>query len=281
MAWAWNFWMLAKARSWFACMVSRINRALGCHLCERLRPADDGSWRRRCAAIPRRTRLHGNYREWATASDALALIAALGYERATIVGHDWGAAAAYVAATLAPERVENLIALAVPFGPAFARAMMFDDMQRERSWYWFFFQLPFAEAAIAHNDFALVERLWRTWSPSFVSDATDIRALKQRLATPGVLPEILSYYRQTLSAAPSPPPEIAAKLGAKIEVPTVYLHGREDGCIGVELGADTSAYFAGRYEHRVIDGVGHFLHAERPDLIAGAILAFLNSEPNA
>src|SRR5262245_44989399 len=46
--------------------------------------------------------------------DALALIAALGEKQAVVVGHDWGATAAYAAAILEPSRVQKLITLAVP-----------------------------------------------------------------------------------------------------------------------------------------------------------------------
>lgn len=217
----------------------------------------------------------GNYREWATASDALALITALGYERATIIGHDWGAAAAYVAAALAPERVKQLVTLAVPYGPAFGRAMKFDGDQQRRSWYWFFLQLPFAEAGIAHDDFAFIERLWREWSPGFELAAPQMRALKERFAAPGVLPEILAYYRQTLGTGPKPSPEIAAKLAQPISVPTLYLHGRNDGCIGADLGEGMAPLFSGSFQRRIIEGVGHFLHAEKPELIGDEILAFL------
>src|SRR6202453_4659058 len=48
------------------------------------------------------------------ASDALALIDALGASEAVVIGHDWGASAAYGAAALGPERVKKLFVLAIP-----------------------------------------------------------------------------------------------------------------------------------------------------------------------
>ena len=44
------------------------------------------------------------------AHDALALIEALGASEAIVIGHDWGAAAAYGAAALGPDRVTKLFA---------------------------------------------------------------------------------------------------------------------------------------------------------------------------
>src|SRR5262245_22024238 len=58
----------------------------------------------------------GPYQSAALAQDAVALIEALGYTRAAVFGHDWGAVAAYGAAVLAPERVPRLIVAAVPHG---------------------------------------------------------------------------------------------------------------------------------------------------------------------
>ena len=60
----------------------------------------------------------GPYQSAALAEDALALIEALGHDRAMIFGHLLGAVAAYGAAILAPERVTRLVTVAVPHGPA-------------------------------------------------------------------------------------------------------------------------------------------------------------------
>jgi len=48
--------------------------------------------------------------------DAVALIGALGAERAFVVGHDWGALATYEAAIFAPERVRKIATLGAAFG---------------------------------------------------------------------------------------------------------------------------------------------------------------------
>jgi pimeloyl-ACP methyl ester carboxylesterase len=56
----------------------------------------------------------GDYRIITLGRDALALIEALGAQRAFLVGHDWGAVAAYIAAALAPERIERMVTAALP-----------------------------------------------------------------------------------------------------------------------------------------------------------------------
>ncbi|MGI8748579.1 MAG: alpha/beta fold hydrolase, partial [Deinococcus sp.] len=78
----------------------------------------------------------------ALTGDLLALLDARGYERASVVGHDWGAAVAWSFALRHPERVARLVILNVPHPAVFARTLRRSRAQRARSWYMFFFQLP-------------------------------------------------------------------------------------------------------------------------------------------
>src|SRR3954451_16988189 len=83
-----------------------------------------------------------DYRMEILAADVARLIAALGEERAHVVGHDWGAAVAWMVATLHPERVERLAILNVPHPARMERALRTSPRQLLHSWYMFFFQIP-------------------------------------------------------------------------------------------------------------------------------------------
>jgi pimeloyl-ACP methyl ester carboxylesterase len=63
--------------------------------------------------------------------------------------------------------------------------------------------------------------------------------------------------------------------GNKISVPTFYLVGAQDGCIGVEVSEGAEKKFTGPFEKRVIAGAGHFLHQEKPDEVTRLIITFL------
>lgn len=196
-----------------------------------------------------------------------------------MIGHDWGAAAAYAAARQAPERISKLVTLSVPHGPQLGAAFITNGDQQRRSCYMFYFQMPFAEAAIEFDDYAFIDRLWAEWSPGYVAPAEDRAALKQMFAVDGVLKDTLAYYRQTFSAVPDHPDwaDRQSELAGPIAAPALYLHGANDGCIGVEVSDGMESYFPAGLRKVVVPNSGHFLHLEQPDVVADHILTFIQS----
>lgn len=220
----------------------------------------------------------GVFQTAALAQDVVALVEALGHEHAVVFGHDWGAVAAYGAAILAPGRVTKLVAAAVPHGPRLLDAFLTDYDQQRRSWYMFFFRMPFADAAVAHADYRFLERLWQDWSPGWQCPADEMDALKATFRQPGVLQAALGYYRCTLDPALQDPSlaELQMRIAAApVEVPTLYLHGEADGCVGVALADGMEAFFPRGLRRAVLAGAGHFLHQERPDEVNALLLDFL------
>ncbi|WP_279384295.1 alpha/beta fold hydrolase [Geotalea toluenoxydans] len=84
--------------------------------------------------------------------DLLDLIDHLTDQPVTLIGHDWGAIAVRGAAIIAPGKVARIICMSVPTPGNFAKALLRNPEQQRRSWYAYFFQLPFAELAVAEND---------------------------------------------------------------------------------------------------------------------------------
>jgi pimeloyl-ACP methyl ester carboxylesterase len=196
--------------------------------------------------------------------DLIALADALSpTEPVYLVGHDWGASAVYGAAALAPERVRAVVTMAVPHPFSFVRHLGKSRSQLKKSWYIALFQLPLvAERLLAHKNFALVDRLYRAWSPGFHPDAEYMQTLKQCLAES--LPGPIEYYRAAfrVSARRAPRLKADASALARIRVPTLYLHGADDGCIEAEASHGQERFFSSGYLAFIIPGVGHFLHLE-------------------
>src|SRR5207253_5721544 len=105
----------------------------------------------------------GKYDTDTLGRDALALIEALGGDKAIVVGHDWGASTAYSAAALGPERVRLLITLAIPHPRSIAITPM--NVWRLRH----FFPLRGKQVAekIRRRNYAYIDELWRRWSPAW------------------------------------------------------------------------------------------------------------------
>jgi pimeloyl-ACP methyl ester carboxylesterase len=208
----------------------------------------------------------GDYRVAALAADAVALHEALGGdEDAVLIGHDWGAEAAYAAAADAPGRWRRLVTLAVP--PAGLDPVLFSDYEQlKRFFYLFLFRDPegLAEAVVAADGMSFLDRLWADWSPG-LAPAAHLNRVKESLREPANLAAAIDYYR----AAPS------AGETRRAPQPTLYLHGADDGCIAARLARRAEPLLAPSSRVLVIDDVGHFPHLEKPLEINNHILAWV------
>ena len=222
----------------------------------------------------------GNYQVGALAADALGLVEALGGDRqAVLIGHDWGAMAAYAAAGHAPDRFRRLVTMAVPHLAGLMGAFLGSPAQLQRSFYIFLFQTPLAETVVPMHDFAFIDYLWRTWSPGLVPDPAFMRALKETLAAPGCTEAAITYYRYMLGGREGRADydAIQAAASGPIRVPTLYLHGTDDGCMGVELIDEPGLrpFFPAGFELDVVPAAGHFVHLDQPEHTHRRVLGFL------
>jgi pimeloyl-ACP methyl ester carboxylesterase len=192
----------------------------------------------------------------------------------TAIGHDWGAVAIYRAAVRFPELFASAVTMAVPHPAVFLRALLRNPRQLRRSWYMFFFQLPaLPELALARG---LAERLWRSWSPGFELGESERRRLMDCLTRSGAAP--IEYYRAMFRIGPNLSRRIR-ELEASIEVPTLYLHGDRDRCIGVEATRGQMHYFSGPFEQELLAQAGHFLQLEVPERVLESALRWLKVHP--
>ena len=222
----------------------------------------------------------GPYEVAALVQDVLSVIDQLTEQPAILIGHDWGAIAARCAAILAPGKILKIVCMSVPTAGNFGRALVSNPKQQRRSWYMFFFQLPIAEMAIAHNDFAFIEALWQEWSPGWSCPKSVMNEIKEAFRQPSVLKAALAYYRAQFNPALQHPSlaDIRKRLSDPIPVPTMYLHGANDGCIGVETTEGMESAFLRDFERHIISSAGHFVHQEQPEVVNELITRFLNKQ---
>jgi pimeloyl-ACP methyl ester carboxylesterase len=220
----------------------------------------------------------GAYQIGALARDAIEMHAALGGdERAVLIGHDWGCTAVYAAAAYRPELYARVVAMSIPNGRTLVRELrnpVLGLRQARCSWYMAFNNVPgAAEAALPR----LVPRLWRAWSPGY-DPTEDLRHFDDAVAGPGRRTAVLRYYRALLQpwARRAAYKSEQARCAGVPKVPTLYLHGREDGCMLPVIGERSGAALSPGSRVEMVQGAGHFLALERPERVAGLIAGFLS-----
>jgi len=148
--------------------------------------------------------------------------------------------------------------------------------QLKRSWYMFFFQVGLSDFVVSMNDLEFIERLWADWSPGH--DATiDMQHIRESIGSPEHLAAALGYYRATWGTEPvsSAYQEIQDVLGTPPPQPTLYIHGRNDGCIGVEFAENAAAGLSIGSSAAIIEGAGHFAQVEQPEEFNRLVLEFI------
>ena len=213
------------------------------------------------------------------AGDIIELIDALGGGPVHLVGHDWGGAIAWHLATHHAKKLDRVIILDCPHPALMARALRTNPVQRRRSWYMFFFQLPLLpELWLKKNDGENLMRMFRAGSPGEHAAPRDlIDAERRALLAPGRLRPALAYYRTAFRAGF---PELLRGPRATplrpIELKVTLIWGEADSCLGLELIAGSERYAPLLNVHRVA-GAGHFVHQERPELVNRLLIDALGS----
>jgi len=192
-----------------------------------------------------------------------------------VIGHDWGAIITQYAALLRPDRLRAAVLMAIPHLLAVGSNLERYPRQFSRSAYLGFFRLPrVPERFLRFGNYRYIERLWRAWSPGFDPGPDYFDELK--LCLRSSMPAPLSYYRALFALKTLT--EIRTLFSAgPIVVPTLYLHGERDGCMGPEMAEGQEQYFSALFESMKLAEAGHFLHLERPTEVNAAILDWLEA----
>jgi pimeloyl-ACP methyl ester carboxylesterase len=192
-------------------------------------------------------------------ADVVGILDALGIDRCHLVGHDWGAAVAWVFAALHPDRLHTLAALSVPHVAA-PRTLR----QREMAWYQLFFQFAgVAEANISHDDWA--------WLRLFTRGDGDIEQWIADLSRPGALTASLNWYRANLAPRmPGPPPELPP-----VTVPTMAIWSARDHYLDGERVRNSAAFVKAPWRYEEIPDASHWVPLDAPDRLNELLLDWL------
>ena len=196
---------------------------------------------------------NGDYEVDTLGRDVLGLIEALGEKNAIVVGHDWGAAAAFSAAALGPERLRMLVTMAIPHPRSLKPTLRLVYKSRH------FLVLRGKKGGlrVRENNFAYVDELWRRWSPAWKEiPASETAAVKMALADPGRAEAAAAYY----SFVGLRPPK---SYNAQVKMPAVAFAGEHD-MLSTRAFEKARHCYDASYEVVIVPG-GHFMHREHPD----------------
>ncbi|BBZ29958.1 epoxide hydrolase [Mycolicibacterium madagascariense] len=232
---------------------------------------------------PSTTSTDDSYHVGALMDDALRVLETAGATgRDVVIGHDWGAIAGAGLAAMPESPFTKAVIMSVPPAGTFrplrglpdpARLAARLPRQLLRSWYITYFQLPWLPARSASW---VVPRLWRQWSPSY--DASeDVALVMDAIGAPENWRAALGYYRATMRGS-APPPRYADLHRywlARLRVPTLYLHGADDGCASAEYTHWVKPALPEGSAAQIVSGAGHFMQLDQPDRVARSIVEFL------
>jgi pimeloyl-ACP methyl ester carboxylesterase len=212
------------------------------------------------------------------ADDIAALVSALGESDAMVVGSDLGGLLAWTIAATRPELVRGVVLLGAAHPLRLRSAIGSDRAQRRASRYALrTFQLPRRPEHLLARDSVWVRSLFDTWSgPSWRASASypdDVERYAEAMRVHPAYFCAAEYFRWLVRSLPRKDGRrYADSLRTPVRAPVLQLHGDRDSCVLPATAQGSGRFVRGSYEWRSLDGVGHFPHNERPDLVSGELI---------
>ncbi len=203
----------------------------------------------------------GQYRITLLAADVAAVIHALGDERATIVGHDWGGGIAWTFASLYPQMTENLIVLQTPHPRGLLRELRTNPEQQANSAYARAFQEEGAYLRLTAPTLAF-------WVTDPVARARYVKAFER-----SDFEAMLNYYQANYPREPYddiPLPNVQA--------PVLIIHGLDDPFLLAAGHNSTWDWVDAPVTLVTVPGVGHFIHQDASSLVTHTIEQWLSNQ---
>ena len=259
-------------------------------------PESHRTWRHQLAGLSGRYRVYApdqrgfaasdrpagveNYQTDLIVADVTALADALGLDKFTLAGHDWGGAVAWTAALMHPYRVKRLVIVNAPHPLVFQKSLIDDPAQREASQYIRVLRSPAAEAAITGMGLeTFLDRVMLAHADATKLPAEERQHYLDDWSQPGALTAMLNWYRASKMVVPEPGEEAKAPLWTsapfpKLKMPVLVVWGLKDtALLPVQLEG----------LHDLVDDLrlvtstsaGHFIPWEEPGVVTRAIADFM------
>ena len=208
--------------------------------------------------------------------DVAGLIDASGAEEVVLIAHDWGGVIAWEFALRRIRPLKSLVVMNIPHPKQFEKGLR-NWAQLKRSWYIFFFQLPWLpEWAIRRDGAKAIGQAFRGMAVDksrFPDQVLDV--FRRNASQPGALTAMINYYRAAVRGGVRPK---QARVPGRLDVPTLMIWGEEDSALGKELTTGTENLVADFTVH-YLPGVSHWVQQEAPEKVNELLRSWLESRP--
>ena len=215
----------------------------------------------------------------ALGQDVLQLAETLEINRFAVIGHDWGARAAYIASCLAgPERISHCAALSVGWGtndPNQALSLR----QIQNYWYHWYMALDRGGDMVRRDRRGFTRHIWSIWNPGWEISEDEFTRTAASFDNSDWVDVVLHSYRVRWGLASTDPAfdamEVQISQHPEISVPTLVIHGGTDPCNDPSTSEGKERFFTGPYERVLLPGVGHFPQRQAAVDVASHLVRFL------
>ncbi|MFP4133086.1 MAG: alpha/beta fold hydrolase [Halothece sp.] len=206
--------------------------------------------------------------------DVKGIIEGFGKEKCVLVGHDWGGAIAWHFAYTYPEMLEKLIIMNLPHPAEFSKGLK-TPQQLLKSWYIFFFQLPFLpEWFLSWHDYSAIAAAFTEMAIDQTAfTQQDIEAFKEAAGKRGALTAMINYYRCAFRDLF----QLTDREWGRLDIPTLMIWGEQDTALGKELTYGTEKYVK-NLQLRYLPKCSHWVQQEQPELVNRYLREFLQDQ---
>ncbi|HKW63952.1 MAG TPA: alpha/beta hydrolase [Candidatus Acidoferrum sp.] len=203
-------------------------------------------------------------------SDVIAIADQLGQRKIFLAGHDWGAAVAWSTALLHPERIAKLAVLNVPHPSVMRRYVYTRLPQMLRSWYIFFFQIPWVpEALLSAFNFRVAAQALQGSSRPGTFSAEDLTQYRAAWSQTGALTAMINWYRAAVRCR-------TPLQNRTVRVPTRVLWGERDRFLMTEMAHESLRYCTNGELFTFVEA-SHWLQHEEPEKVSQRLVEFFRS----
>jgi pimeloyl-ACP methyl ester carboxylesterase len=215
------------------------------------------------------------YEKQQFAMDVAALLDALGVKGARLIAHDWGGVAGFILCVRRPDLVRRYLALNTAHLWPRLEGRRVADLRR--FWYQWLISAPLVgRLAVQSLSRLPADRAYRITGSSSAWNEQDVRVFLGQFADRQRAWASVQTYRTFVTR------ELAAMARGKyrdtrLTVPTLWLHGTNDPVIRPFMLRGTEPY-ADDLKVELVDGVGHFIADQRPELVLERALSFFAAD---